>query len=163
MSIRSVPLDKPSAAVNLHDGAGAFEFYPSSRKKVCLSLGLDGNLYYAEFVNTGKIYQISYTGVAPVKMTPSLAPRTFSMRIGRSGTIEFALTAGAPLGAVARADLTIMEPDGKVRYQGNAEVTGGSVRAQGFRPASAGLHICRLSWSDRGESRQAFGRLMVLP
>ena len=163
LSIRSVPLDKPAAAVNLQDGAGAFEFYPNSRKKVGLSLGLDGNLYYGEFVNAGKIYQISYIGASPVNTTPSLAPRTFSMRLGRSGTVEFALTAGAPLGAVAQAVLTIMEPDGKVRYQGNAEVTGGSVRAQGFRPASAGLHICRLSWSDRGEFRQAFGRLMVLP
>ncbi len=164
LSIRSVPLDKPAAPVNVqNDGNGTLEFYPNSKKKVGLTLGPDGNLYYVEYVNAGKIYQISYTGAAPVNTAPSLAPRTFSMRMGKAGTVEFAISAVTGLGAATDARLSIMEPNGKVRFQGNADVSGGSVLAQGFHPAAAGLHICLLTWSERGEARQAFGRLMVLP
>jgi glucose/arabinose dehydrogenase len=161
-AIRSVPLDKPASPVNVQTGTGAFNFYPGSKQKVGLSLGINGDLYYVQYATNGKAYQISYTGASPVSLAPALAPRTFSLR-GGAGMLELNLTgAGFPSGA-DKVDVSIMEPDGKVRYQARAEIEGSSVRIRGFRPATAGLHVCRLSWSAGGESRQAFGRLLVLP
>ena len=161
LAIRSVPLDKPAGSINLHSGTGAVNFYPNSKKKVGMGLGIDGNLYYVEYVNTGKIYQISYTGVVGVSPAPALVPRTFSLRMGATGTVEFDV--GGGLQGAENLRLSIMEPDGKVRFEGAATAAGAGVKAVGFRPVSAGLHICKLSWSESGAARQAMGRLLVLP
>lgn len=162
LAIRSVPLDKPAGSVNLHSGAGAVNFYPNSKKKVGMSLGKDGNLYYVEYVNNGKAYQISYNGPISAAQAPALSPRSFALRMGAAGKVEFDLS-GASLAGAEDLTLTILEPDGKVRFQGAAEASGAGAKAEGFRPVSAGLHVCRLSWSQGGAARQALGRLLVLP
>jgi glucose/arabinose dehydrogenase len=164
-TIRSVPLDNPATPINMHTaGNGMVQFYQNSQKKVCLSLGIDGNLYYVSYANNGKALQISYNGPASnVDPSNSLAVRNFVFRLGRSSDVEFTLNGTTSLRDAGKAEFAILGSDGREQFRKTLDMRGNAFRAEGFRPMAAGLYVCKLSWKSEGADRQAFGRLVVLP
>jgi hypothetical protein len=164
-TIRSVPLSNPGTPVNLHTaGNGMLAFQANSKKKVFLSLGIDGNIYYVEYANAGKAVQISYNGPTSA-LTPetNIAVRNFVFRLGRSADVEFSLDGNVSLRHAGQARFSILGSDGKELYRKTVDMHGNAFRAEGFRPTAAGLYVCRLDWKSEGAARQALGRLVVLP
>lgn len=165
-TIRSVPLNNPSTPVNLQaPGNGTLEFYKGSSQKVGLSLGIDGNLYYAAYGGNKKAYMITYTGPVGLRdpAANSLTVRNFVLSMGRNADVKFTLNGDVSLRSGGRAEFTVSTADGREVFRQELDMMGNSFRARGFRPAAAGLYACKLRWKSGGADRLALGRLVVLP
>jgi glucose/arabinose dehydrogenase len=165
-SIRSVPLNNPSTPVNLQAaGNGTQVFHSGSQTKVGMSLGIDGNLYYVAYGTNKKALMIAYTGTtsAAEPAANSLTVRNFVFRMGRGSDVKLTLNGDIPLKDQGRGEFAILGADGRVLFSQSMRMIGNEFTAHGFRPAAAGLYVCRLSWKADGADRQALGRLVVLP
>lgn|GEM_PF-2884557 len=165
-TIRSVPLDNPATPVNVQTvGNGMVQFYPNSSKKVCLSLGMNGDLYYVSYDLKGKALEISYTtGAAIADPLPnSISVKNFVIRLGRSADVDFTLNGTVSLGDAGKGEFTVMGSDGRTQFTRTLDIRGNSYHAEGFQPTAAGMYVCRLAWKAGGAEHQAFGRLVVLP
>ncbi|HKP98022.1 MAG TPA: PQQ-dependent sugar dehydrogenase [Fibrobacteria bacterium] len=164
-AIRSVPLANPAAPVNLQAAGNGTVFYPDSPTKVGLSLGIDGNLYYAAYGSNKKAYVIAYNGPTGLRARAAarLTVRQAAFRMGTAADVPFTLDGDASLRDGGKAEFSVQGADGRVAFRQELEMRGDSFRARGFRPTAAGLYACRLSWKEEGAERRAYGRLIVLP
>jgi glucose/arabinose dehydrogenase len=165
-TIRSLPLNNPATPTDMFAGASGMQpFYPGSSKKVGLNIGIDGNLYYVSYENAGKARMVVYTGPVDVDRDRANAIEVgnFVFKMGRASDVRFTLTGEISLRDGGKAEFDILGPDGGNLFRRSVDLRGKSYRVEGFRPAAAGLYICRMSWKVGGIARQAFGRLVVLP
>jgi glucose/arabinose dehydrogenase len=172
-AIKMVPLKNPAAPTDINNVAssGMKVFYPDSRIKVGLYVGIDGNLYYVNYGPNDKAYMIYNTAPTSLKnaATHSLNAQDAVLKMGGSSELRFTVMGEGPVGETDKdgtagiAEFSILGADGKTRFSQTVAIRGGAFLAQGFKPETAGIFICKLSWKTGGADRQALGRLAVLP
>lgn len=161
--IRSVPLS-PASPLDVASASGGAQIFGSSgfSNALGLSLGRDGALWYAAY-NNRAVYRIVYgtTGLVPSQSaSPALLVRAAASPGGMSITLSPASDAFRAGDAV---ELEIRGPDGRLVHAARVAADGPAVTMTGFRPARAGIHAVRATWSVGGALRRSTGRLAVLP
>lgn len=167
-SIKMVSLDAPAAPTDINAaGSGMKVFYDDSQKKVGLYVGLDGNLYYVAYGANQKAYEIYNTAPASLQKeraaSPGMILDNLVFTAGRISDVSFTLRGESASAEAAQAVFSVLSADGRVQFQQAAPFNGANFRLSGFKPASAGIFICQLSWNAQGTARRALGRMVVLP
>lgn len=165
--IRSMPLTGTTGPLDVANAASGSQMFISSgiSNALGLSLGLDGALYYA--AHNGKaIYKIVYGGgatlLAPKSREGGFRVLGGSLTAGRNASLLIGFEGLSPEpGQAARVE--ILDPEGRILHAGTIRAEGRAFRLEGYRPARAGLIICRVVWSAGGELRRSSGRMAVMP